>query len=83
MALSPRRDLDRLADMRDALTDVRALTADGKQTFEADRSRRSHAFDDQLVADGRVRLGWADLCGMSVPPGRKYGVVDSLSCSMT
>ena len=32
-----RRDLDRLADMRDALTDIRALTANGKQVFESDR----------------------------------------------
>lgn len=35
--MSERRDLDRLADMRDALSDIRTLTADGRQTFETDR----------------------------------------------
>lgn len=39
--------------------------------------------DDQLAVDGRVRLGWEGLSGMSVPPGRKYGAVDSLSRLMT
>jgi len=35
--LSERRDLDRLADMRDAITDIKTLTADGQATFERDR----------------------------------------------
>jgi uncharacterized protein with HEPN domain len=51
--LSPRRDLDRLADMRDALTDVKALTADGKQAFQADRSAQ------QAVAYNLAVLGEA------------------------
>ncbi len=35
--MSERRDSDRLADMHDALTDIKTLTADSKQTFEGDR----------------------------------------------
>ncbi len=35
--MSERRDLDRLADMRDALTDIKTLAAHGKQAFEGDR----------------------------------------------
>ena len=35
--MSKRRDLDRLADMREAVKDTKTLTADGKETFEQDR----------------------------------------------
>jgi len=51
--LSPRRDIDRLADMRDALKDVKALTADGRQAFENDRSAQ------QAVAYNLAVLGEA------------------------
>jgi uncharacterized protein with HEPN domain len=36
-ALSQRRDVDRLADMRAALADIRDLTQRDKETFRADR----------------------------------------------
>jgi uncharacterized protein with HEPN domain len=51
--LSPRRDLDRLMDMRDALADIRTLTTDGRQAFEADRSAQ------QAVAYNLAVLGEA------------------------
>lgn len=51
--MSSRRDLDRLADMREALTDIKALTADGKQAFEKDRSAQ------QAVAYNLAVLGEA------------------------
>jgi uncharacterized protein with HEPN domain len=51
--LNPRRDLDRLADMRDALADIRALTADSKQSFEKDR------ISQQAVAYNLAVLGEA------------------------
>lgn len=48
-----RRDLDRLADMRDALADVLDLTAGGQPAFEADRSAQ------QAVAYNLAVLGEA------------------------
>jgi uncharacterized protein with HEPN domain len=35
--LTSRRDINRIADMRAALTDIQALTANGKQAFQTDR----------------------------------------------
>ena len=51
--MSPRRDLDRLADMRAALADIRELTAAGRETFETDRSAQ------QAVAYNLAVLGEA------------------------
>lgn len=51
--MSPRRDADRLADMREALADIRNLTASDKESFEADRSAQ------QAVAYNLAVLGEA------------------------
>jgi uncharacterized protein with HEPN domain len=51
--LSLRRDLDRLADMREALMDIKALTADGKRAFATDVSSQ------QAVAYNLAVLGEA------------------------
>jgi uncharacterized protein with HEPN domain len=51
--LSVRRDLDRLVDMRDALADIRALTADNEESFKSDRSAQ------QAVAYNLAVLGEA------------------------
>jgi uncharacterized protein with HEPN domain len=51
--LSKRRDLDRLADMREAVKDIKTLTADGKQTFEQARAAQ------QAVAYNLAVLGEA------------------------
>jgi uncharacterized protein with HEPN domain len=51
--LTPRTDLDRLADMRAALRDIRDLTAGDKATFKADRHTQ------QAVAYNLAVLGEA------------------------
>ena len=51
--MSPRDDLDRLADMRAALADIQELTDGDRATFEADR----HA--QQAVAYNLAVLGEA------------------------
>jgi uncharacterized protein len=53
LALSRRRDVDRLADMRAALADIRDLTDRDKEAFEADRAAQ------QAVAYNLAVLGEA------------------------
>lgn len=51
--MTPRRDLDRLADMRAALSDIAQLTASGRSQFARDRSGQ------QAVAYNLAVLGEA------------------------
>lgn len=51
--MNPSRDLNRLADMREALRDIRQLTAQGREQFESDRSAQ------QAVASNLAVLGEA------------------------
>ncbi len=51
--MNPSRDLNRLADMREALSDIRQLTAQGREQFESDRSAQ------QAVAYNLAVLGEA------------------------
>ncbi len=60
-ALSPRRDIDRLADTRAALADIRNLTEAGKAAFEGDRVAQQAVAYNEIANETTRRLsrGWA------------------------
>lgn len=79
--MSERRDLDRLADMRDALTDIKTFTADDKAAFEGDRiAQQSPYFLGNSYPRGlRLRLNQRQLRSsrsLMVPVGLTWGIDD-------
>jgi hypothetical protein len=72
-ALNPQRDLDRLADMRDALADIRALTTDGKQTFENDRIAQQAVAYNLAVLGGCPRQQRSSPSATEATPPQQAG----------
>lgn len=57
--MSPRIDIERLADMRAALADIRELTEGDKESFDADR-RTQQAVAYNLAVLGEAARAFVD-----------------------